>query len=648
MQQVVVKEKRGKNHMATPTDFMQQVKKIGLFGAYGAAGCFVAAFLAQLLFLLLPADVATVGGSGPQAVCLTIDCSGSMDGEPLAQVKSAALKYVEQQDLFRDVIAVIGFGSGTHLGTGPTTDQSTIKAAIDNLHDGGGTNMSRALEQARNTLDSEVGTGGRNRNILLFTDGQPQSQSAALSAAKDCRNNGVRVVAIGSGGADIAYLEKLTGNKDLVFSAMGDAMDLEKAFMEADKAIRGHGSLVDQARTRGTGATYSFKRAFQRIIVWSVLIAIGLALALVAGQNHYSHRPMLSTKEAVLCVVGGLLAGVVAGTAAQLFYNVAQILPAGLAELGRIPAWAILGGLLGLGMSFFVPNLNKFRALLAGAVGGAAAAIGFLIMMRVLGDLVGRFLGAAILGLFIGLMVALVEQLAKAAWLVVHWAPKQETTMLLGSRVVTVGTSPNVDIRLPAASGAAEVAATFALVNGRIEYEDIPAGAKRALADGDSVDVGGTPISVHARKDNEPGPSPATPVAPAAPAVPAAAGTPGAQSPRTAATPPPPPAPPAGNPLELVGESGSPVRCNTRTDLGKTVWAPTGPDAQRFLDTKQCTVARSESGEWVLTPNTSAPNETLVNGKAVTEPTVLKEGDTVAVGRESKGVVKLPMRVDKA
>ena len=100
--------------MAAHDDFMQQLKKIGLFGGYGAAGCFVAALLGQLLFVLLPADVATVGSSGPLAVCLTIDCSGSMDGEPLAQVKSAAAKYVEQQDLSRDVIAVIGFG-GVYL-----------------------------------------------------------------------------------------------------------------------------------------------------------------------------------------------------------------------------------------------------------------------------------------------------------------------------------------------------------------------------------------------------------------------------------------------------------------------------------------------------------------------------------------------------
>ncbi len=632
--------------MATHGDFIQQVKKIGLFGAYGAAGCFAAAFLAQILFLLLPADINTLGGSGPQAVCLTIDCSGSMNGEPLAQVKSAARKYVAQQDFSRDVIAVIGFGSGTHHGTGPTTEQSTIETAIENLHDGGGTNMARALEEARNTLESDPATGNRNRNILLFTDGQPQSQSHTLAAAKDCRKNGVRVVAIGSGGADERFLVKLTGSKDLVFSVTGGAMDLEEAFRKADQAIRGHGSLVDQARQSGTGATYSFKRAFQRIMGWSALIAIGLALALVAGQNHYSHRPMLSTKEAIMCVSGGLLAGVVAGTVAQVFFAIVQIIPP-LALLGRVVGWAILGGLLGLGMAFFVPNLNKFRALLAGTAGGGAGGIGFLIMMAILGDLVGRFLGAAILGLFIGLMVALVEQLAKAAWLVVHWAPKQETTMLLGTRAVSVGTSPNADIRLPAASGAAEVAATFALVNGQIEYEDRPAAARRVLADGDSVDVGGTRISVHARDDDQ-GASPATPAAPTAPTQRAAVATPEAQPVGTAAAPPPPPTPSVSNPLELVGESGSPVRCNTRTDLGKGVWAPTGPDAQRFLDAKQCTVARNDSGEWVLTPNTSAPNETLVNGKAVTEPTLLKEGDTVAVGRESKGVVKLPMRVNKA
>ena len=40
-----------------------------------------------------------------------------------------------------------------------------------------------------------------------------------------------------------------------------------------------------------------------------------------------------------------------------------------------------------------------------------------------------------------------------------------------------------------------------------------------------------------------------------------------------------------------------------------------------------------------------APNETLVNGQAITKARVLKQGDQIAVSRETKGIVKLPLLV---
>ena len=48
---------------------------------------------------------------------------------------------------------------------------------------------------------------------------------------------------------------------------------------------------------------------------------------------------------------------------------------------------------------------------------------------------------------------------------------------------------------------------------------------------------------------------------------------------------------------------------------------------------------------WYLLPNGSATNETVLNGMAVTSPTRLCDGDVIGVGRESKGIVKLPLKV---
>ena len=69
-----------------------------------------------------------------------------------------------------------------------------------------------------------------------------------------------------------------------------------------------------------------------------------------------------------------------------------------------------------------------------------------------------------------------------------------------------------------------------------------------------------------------------------------------------------------------------------------------GPDAD-FWDNRQCVVERSASGQWALRPLGPTTNETLVNGRALTVLRILSQGDLISVGREAKGVAKLPLTV---
>jgi hypothetical protein len=95
--------------------------------------------------------------------------------------------------------------------------------------------------------------------------------------------------------------------------------------------------------------------------------------------------------------------------------------------------------------------------------------------------------------------------------------------------------------------------------------------------------------------------------------------------------------------LVLNGESGS-LPFNITTRLSARSIRPLGEDA-RFWDTDwQFTLERTNSG-WQIVPNPSAPNETLLNGHAVTASTRLGNGDIIGVGREAKGIIKLPLTV---
>ncbi len=66
---------------------------------------------------------------------------------------------------------------------------------------------------------------------------------------------------------------------------------------------------------------------------------------------------------------------------------------------------------------------------------------------------------------------------------------------------------------------------------------------------------------------------------------------------------------------------------------------------REFWDARQCVLDRNADNQWVLSPLGETTNETLLNGKAVTKPVLLRHGDSIAVGRQAKGIVKMPLSV---
>jgi hypothetical protein len=149
----------------------------------------------------------------------------------------------------------------------------------------------------------------------------------------------------------------------------------------------------------------------------------------------------------------------------------------------------------------------------------------------------------------------------------------------------------------------------------------------------------GTPPPVIDKPEPTPGPidderPPEPPPAPEPPPEP---------PPAPPAEPEPPPEPEVRR-IELVGESGHRIGIGVRTEVGKHLCKPFGDDA-RFFDTLQFVLDRGADGEWAVEPNRDATNETMLNGKAITERAPLSDGDILAVGREAKGITKLPLTV---
>ena len=94
--------------------------------------------------------------------------------------------------------------------------------------------------------------------------------------------------------------------------------------------------------------------------------------------------------------------------------------------------------------------------------------------------------------------------------------------------------------------------------------------------------------------------------------------------------------------LELVSADGRVMRIGVRTEVGKALARQFGPDGE-FWDTRQCVLERRPSRQWIVLPVEGSTNDTLINGKTLSAPYALAHGDSIAVGREAKGIIKLPL-----
>ena len=130
----------------------------------------------------------------------------------------------------------------------------------------------------------------------------------------------------------------------------------------------------------------------------------------------------------------------------------------------------------------------------------------------------------------------------------------------------------------------------------------------------------------------------ARPPVPGAPAGSAARGPAASDGARAAASPI------VSDGIELTAPDGRSVRIGIRTELGKVLVRQFGPDGE-FWDNRQCVLERNSGRQWLVSPVAGTTNETLINGQTINAPTLLRQGDLIAVGRQAKGVVKMPLTV---
>ncbi|MBQ7177720.1 MAG: VWA domain-containing protein, partial [Victivallales bacterium] len=114
------------------------------FGFIGLVGCLVGALLGELFLALTKAKVVERPPRNEMDIVLLIDTSGSMRGNPLAEVKRAMSSVIPLVKPL-DKLAIVSFDSDARIEQGLTNDREHLRRCIDKLEANGMTLMSAGL-----------------------------------------------------------------------------------------------------------------------------------------------------------------------------------------------------------------------------------------------------------------------------------------------------------------------------------------------------------------------------------------------------------------------------------------------------------------------------------------------------------------------
>jgi Ca-activated chloride channel family protein len=278
-------------------------------------------------------------------------------------------------------------------------------------------------------------------------------------------------------------LLKYTTKKTLIFGIAG-----------ALGALAGDG--VTEFLSKEENPTF-FSNLFH-VILWTGIISLGIAIALLIAQNIYFKKSIFS-KSIIKAGWRGILTGAIAGGIAQIAFSFTSSISETVEIGSRIICWGIFGLGSGWGVSLFVPNYPKKTAMIAGFIGGAIGGAAFRFSNNYLPEIASRLLGVAIVGLFIGLMISYIEELLREAWLTIVWGKNETTSISLGARPILLGSSPDADIYLPKEKNYPAITAIIMIKNSKVVIENKINHQSTELRNGSKINLGIIEVNVNTR-----------------------------------------------------------------------------------------------------------------------------------------------------
>jgi len=242
--------------------------------------------------------------------------------------------------------------------------------------------------------------------------------------------------------------------------------------------------------------------------------AIGIMLGLANGYNvGFTKR---TSNWAVMGMVFGAVGGFVGGGIAQFVYGTVTLNyslgPVG-STLIRAVGWSFMGVFFGLGQGAVVTAARKMRnGILGGALGGLIGGVILELIIRSgpSSAVVGRVIALCAMGLAIGALIGLVEEVAKEAWIRITDGPLTGKQFILYESRTTIGADPSCSIVLFKDPAVAPYHAEIAIEQSDYVVTNLDRNARTMvngreitshhLRDGDEITIGRTVLEFHERE----------------------------------------------------------------------------------------------------------------------------------------------------
>jgi Ca-activated chloride channel homolog len=506
---------------------MNRIPKTLLFGAFGAIGCLIAALVpGEVAYALLwPRSART---SASVDVMFVLDTTSSMQ-PAIDGVRRGIIDFAQElSNRNLDArVGLIAYGDEfqgqeprvLRFGDEPFTgDYPAFREQVGRLRADGGGDIPESTLDALALAAEQPFRPRATKVLLLITDAPPKVPDRSVRSVEEVGR------ALKAAGIDQLHLVCTPWSRDLSYGALQRWVAGE--FFELKDSSRGEtefSSVLPKIGTRiaeisaglishDTVREQDQGQTVVAMSVWTALLAAGIGLALIAGQNLYLHRPWMTRREALKGGIGSIAAGLAAGGAGQwlaLELNSGWFL---LDAITNTLGWVLLGAVVGPGMSLFVRNLSPRRTLIGGVLGGFVAKLGFVISSAILGaivghqfgDFAGRQIGAALLGFCIGVMIAWVEAAYRSFWLEVSYGPREVRKVNLGDSPVSIGSNSAVcTVWIPRA---APVDCTYLLRGQALRFTDA-SGQTTEVGPGFRHTVDSVEVLVRASAGSSPAPA---------------------------------------------------------------------------------------------------------------------------------------------